>query len=392
MNNIKWINNDPQRGIDYDWDAIAAMYNALGIPDNVYNPTRTHDLSSGKYIVDMSERSTGKTTNWLLLGMCMHELYETQIIYIRERSDMIMPKHSKQLFTTILEYNYVDQITGGKYNNIRYSSRAFYYWNTTTGEVSETPFMLCLGIDENMLNKSSFNAPRGDLIIFDEFISKYNYSMLFVDFMDTLKTVIRERYSPLIVMCANTINKHSFWFKELGIYDEVQHLKINQRRQFTNAGGTVIDLAYMGRRVEDMPPEKRRHNTMFFGFENSLLNSIRGGEWAIKLYQHITGEPDTVEHLRNIYLKHNGYYMSLRLCYNNRYGYHVEVVPASNPHDDTIIICTDVQTINRQHYYKWLPGNLGRVYAELYDRNLYFYATNYEGELLENYMLENKLL
>ena len=49
---IKYFENNKQYGIDYDWTLIAKEYNKLGIPNNVYNPVKAHNLSCGKCGLD----------------------------------------------------------------------------------------------------------------------------------------------------------------------------------------------------------------------------------------------------------------------------------------------------------------------------------------------------
>lgn len=391
---IKYIDDDKQHGIEYDWGFIAKELKKLKCPENVYNPFKVHNVKSGRWFVDLSERNTGKTTNWLLVAMLMNKHYGTQGIYIRELVDMIMPKHALQLFETILQFGYVQTITDNKYNSIKYKSRGYYYYNTETDELAQSPFMLSLSLDENYLNKSSFNAPTGDLIIFDEFISKYNYANEFVDLCDTLKTVIRERDSAVIVLLANTIDKHNFIFKELGIYEIVQTLDINQQRLFTNPHGTEISVSILGRKMEDMPEHKKEHNRKFFGFANSKLNSIRGGEWAIPLFPHIPKmeEKDNDECLfRNRYIRHNDYLLNLELHHNEKLGACVFVHKAKKTYDDSIIYTLDTVIDNKNCRYKWGKNALDNLLLKLYLQNKFYYATNFEGELTETYLRECNL-
>ena len=382
---IKYFENNKQYGIDYDWTLIAKEYNKLGIPNNVYNPVKAHNLSCGKWIVDMSERSIGKTTNYILLGMVMNKIYDTQIIYVRQVSDMIMPKHSATLFKTILEFGYIEKLTDGRYNNYKYKSRAYYYHNMETDEISDNPFMLALSIDENALNKSGFNAPRGDLILYDEFISRYSYQNEFVDFCDTLKTIIRERDSALIVLLANTINSHHIYFNELGIYDTVQTMKIGDVREVTTAGGTVVEVAYIGHKKEDIPRHKQKHNATFFGFKNPLLNSIRGGEWAIKNYPHVPKCKSKIL-VRNRYIKTNGYLLNLELHQSNEIGLFVKVHIANKSYDDSIIYNMDNVITSKNQRYKFGKSKVDKLYMDLLNSNKWYYATNLEGSLVDNYV------
>ena len=384
---IKYIDDDIQHGIDYDFNLIEREFNKLEIPDNVYNPFKMHKIYSGKWVVDLSERSTGKTTNWLLLGMTMHKLYQTQIIYVREMVDMILPKHAMQLFTTILENGYVEKLTNGLYNTIRYKSRSYFYENTDTGDVAAEPFMCSLSIDENFKNKSSFNAPRGDLIIFDEFISKYNYQNMFIDFCDTVKTVIRERDSAFIVLLANTINQHHVMFKELGVYEDIQHMQIDTQKEIRNAEGTIVDVALIGQSAERMPAHKRKHNNTFFGFSNPLLNSIRGGDWAVRIFPHLPRQESKVETLYNkVYIRYNNYLLHLELKRSDELGLFVNCHIANKTYDDSIIYCMDNTLTNKREYYPWGTRKIDKLLWNLLKLNKWYYATNLEGSLIETYV------
>ena len=79
---MKYIDDNKELGILYDWKKIYRLYKKLGCPDNVYNPT-TLPINQAKYFMLLSERKTGKTTNLLLLGMCANQEYGTVIHYIR---------------------------------------------------------------------------------------------------------------------------------------------------------------------------------------------------------------------------------------------------------------------------------------------------------------------
>ena len=100
--------------------------------------------------------------------------------------------------------------------------------------------MMMLSIDKHLDYKSVYNCPTGDIIIFDEFIGNYYYRNEFVNFNDLLKTIIRERQSPIIVMLANVIEKNSQYFNELEIYDNIQRLHQGENEIITSERGTKI--------------------------------------------------------------------------------------------------------------------------------------------------------
>ena len=385
---IKYFDNDPQHGIIYDWDLIEKEYRKLSRPKNAYNPFDVHTISSGRWIVDLSERNTGKSTNWLLLAMVMHKLYNIEAAYIREIVDMIMPKHAMEMFNTILSWGYVQELTDGQYDSIVYESRRYYYINSETREKDPKPFLVSLSLDENELNKSSLQLPDTDIIMFDEFISRRNYSDEFPLLCDTIKTIIRERDAPLIVLMANTIQLHSFWFKELTIYDDIQNMIPGDRRELVtmDGTGTIVDFALIGNKPEEMTEHKKKHNARFFGFPNPKLNSIRGGGWAIRVYPHPPRDKELTTVCTNRYIRHNGYILQLELVYSERMGYYVIVHPANQYYDDSVIYCLDIQLEDRRFKFKWGLSKLDKKYLDLWKINKWFYATNLDGTLVDDYM------
>ena len=389
---IKYYENNPRYGIMYDWNLIKKEYKKLGCPKDVYNPYKFHDVVSGKYIIDISERDTGKTTNWMLLAMTINKLYGSEIIYIRERTDMITPKNSKELFKTILQFDYVEKLTDGKYNNIRYNSRRWYYWNDQTGEEGLEPFMMGWGLNENYDKKSSVQLPDSDIIIFDEFISPHNYMDEFVTYEDSIKSIIRERDSPLMVLLANTTDLHSHWFKEFEVYDEIQKLQPGEHMEIKTIQGTTVDIGFVGYTEKTMSEHRKRHNAKFFGFNNPKLNAIRGGGWSMRVYQHPYKEPDTTSIIQNRYIRHNGVLMRLELMHNKKHGYYVVVHKAYEIQDDSIIYCLDTQLESDQYKYKWGVRKLDKKLWELYTRNKWTYVSNTEGSLVDDYIKSIKMV
>lgn len=389
---IKYINNDPTLGIDYDWKLIKKEFGKLGIPDGVFNPYNYHNIVGGKYIMDLSERNIGKTTNWILIAMIMHELYGTEAVYMREIVDMIMPKNDSEMFKTILQYHYIEKITDGKYNAYVCKSRRFYYWNTETNETSIEPFLLKWSLDENAIKKSSVQLPDSDIIIFDEMISRYNYLDEFVTFMDSIVSIIRGRACPLIVLLANTIDLHSQWFKEFEIYDDVQHLEPGQSKVITSSEGTIVDIALAGQEGGELSVRRKEQNKRFFGFKNPKLNSIKGGAWAFNVYQHPYREKDTESLNATRYIEHNGNLLNLELMYNEKHQIYVVVHKANTLYDDSVIYTLDKQLKDSRYKFKWGVLHTDDILWKLYQRGLWTYVSNTEGSLIDDYMRNLKML
>ena len=380
---LKYIQNKKELGILYDWNFIVKEFKKI-VPVEWHGNINDIPFNKADYFVENSERSIGKTTKWLLLGMIMNKYYGTHIQYVRQILDMIMPKNMK-LFRTILDYGYIDKITEGEYNSVKYISRAYYYYNTETDTIASEPFCDCLSIDNNDKYVSSYNAPTGDIIIFDEFISrKYYHQNEFVDFEDLVKTIIRDRQSPIIVMLANTIDIYNEYYKELEIYDYVQTMHMGQSEIITTEMGTRIYFALLTGKNTD---NKKRHNLQYFGFKNPRLNSIRGGDWAIKSYPHIpkflkNNRPQTL--INNRYIAYNNILLHIEIVNNNS-------VPCAFIYESTKIypdsvVYTNTTPHTRNERYGYGYTNTDRFIWTLKNRNLFFYANNTVGEKLRNYI------
>ena len=134
--------------------------------------------------------------------------------------------------------------------------------------------------------KSNYNAPLGDIIIFDEFIGKVYYPDEFIWFMDLIKTIARNRLSVKIFMLANTINKHSSYFHELEIYDAIGCMKLGDEKLITTRLGTNVFIEMIDNEIQRKLNE--RQNRLLFGFGNTKLAAITGAQtWAMSEYPHV---------------------------------------------------------------------------------------------------------
>lgn len=391
---LKFIDNDPEKGLEYDWQLIRKEFNKLKIPKDVYNPCSC-PFEKCKYFVGFSERSIGKTTNWLLLGMVMNQLYGTEIQYIRQDVKDIAPKSSANMFDVILQYDYVRKITNDRWNTVVYKSRRWYFANADeNGEITERcniHFCFMTDIINATQLKSSYNAPYGDFILFDEFINLCYYPNEFVRFADLVKTIIRSRQSPIIIMQANTINKESEYFSELGIYEEVQLLGKGDNVIVTSPKGTNIYVEWIA--LSKASKKKQYHNSLFFGFANKKLASITGEDWAVGTYPHIpeSNTDNFKEIFYNIYIQHNNRYLRLTAGYHNDIGNIIIVTKATRVYDDSIILTLDTQIEDPRYVYG--DGTKDMRYGKLFKRiwlykmnNKMYYQNNDVGHFVENYL------
>lgn len=383
---------------DIDWREIQKDYEKLGCPPYTFNPLATHDMLWSKWILDISERSTGKTTNWLLVAMLIYWRYGFDTAYIRQEKRMITKTNAGKLFNTIIDCGYIETITGGRYNTIKTEFREHYFYSTETDERDEHPFMTSICLEEDELNKSNLNMPNCHLILYDEFMRIQSTSQEFITFCNTLKTIIRSREQVNIILLGNTLDRHNVYFKELGIYECMQSLLPNETLK-----KQVVNVKYQIRWIDQLTTSnelaniRQRHNNMFFGFGNKRLNSILGGDWQINNYPHLPHASELGELYlicQNRFILHNDKILQLMLYYSSEIGMFVKVCPfTSELKDDYIAYTLDVPKCKNVKF-KWGIYKLDKVMYDLYIGNRFYFATNAEGSLFESYMHEakNKIL
>lgn len=390
---IKYIDNDKNKGIKYDWDKIKKAYRKLGCPKHVYNPCKP-DFDIIGYNICMSDRSEGKTTNPLLLGMVMNDMYGTILHYLRYDTQTITPKLMGQLFDTIYEFDYIPKLTHGLWNSAFYYGKKWYYCNRDdSGSIVEkapSHFMYCIGLNESDRLKSSYNCPVGDFILFDEFVqlSGYGYND-FIAFTDICKTIIRDRLSPVVFMMSNTIDITTPWFDELCIRDDVNTMQMGDIRQIVTSEGTHIFCEIL---PENKSEQRANVNKRFFGFKNPKLASVTGkGTWAFDTYPHIEDIDHTDTHILHdrVFVRQSGKLLKMQLA-KNKMGICVYVVPATRLHDDSFILTHDDITDPREIYGFGKKGSLLDIYWKLYKANKFYYATNMEGALFKGYINQTK--
>lgn len=387
----KYIQSDPRYGLVYDYDKINDVYNSLGCPQDVYNPT-TAPIEDHQYIVLLSDRESGKTTNWLLYGIIMYQLYGTVIQYVRQTEDDIAPKNSHDLFSVILDYDYIQQITKGKYNGVTYKSRRWYLAKYgSDGTIEDTDpnhFMFMCSVQNQQKLKSSYNSPTGDLLIFDEFVNKYYYPDEFIDLCNLTKTIFRGRRSPKIIMLANTIDRHSPYYNELEIYDELQTMLIGEHQTIETPMGTRVYVEILGA-TQARKQKRNIINRLFYGFRNPKLAAITGTDWSMDYYQHIPKIDDeagiSVKTLTNqLYIYYNRKYIRLELVQHSELGLCCFVHWATRTYDDSIIFTIE-DRLDPRYLYKFGSGTLKNLLGRLAKEKRIYFQSNDVGSFFESY-------
>ena len=70
-----------------DWNEVKKEYKKLKVPKDLFNPL-SEPLNNAKWFIELSERATGKTNNWLLIGLILNIKYGIIVQYCRETEEM----------------------------------------------------------------------------------------------------------------------------------------------------------------------------------------------------------------------------------------------------------------------------------------------------------------
>ena len=118
MKELKFIEGNEQFGVEYDWSFIRKEFKKLKTPKNVFNPCAL-PIEKAAYFVLMSIRSSGKTTNIILLAAIQHYNYGSVTQYVRQTSEMIQPRNGiGDIMNTINQFGYISKITNGEYDSV----------------------------------------------------------------------------------------------------------------------------------------------------------------------------------------------------------------------------------------------------------------------------------
>lgn len=384
LEKIPYIKDDIQKGIDIDWKEVFKYYKELNCPPTVYDPTEL-PINKAAWFVLTSERNTGKTTNLVLIMIILFLRYGCVSAYLRTTPSEITPKEMQNFFGVILTNHYIEKMTDGKYNGVRYWARFYRLvkWNEDGTRAYESePFIWVGCVVEHEDYKSVLNLPTCQMILYDEFISKKYLDNCFVDMNQLHKTIGRKRKNIKTFLCANTTNYYHDFFRELLIQEEVLQCKLNQSFIKKTPLGTCIYYKWVG----DKDPEREELNTEYYGFDNPLLKSITGGDWSVKAYPHIEREEREVFDISH-FIKFTERYFQLELVYSKRLGVHVIVHRANEPKPEKPAVIYTIEEIHdkRERYcFGW--SKLDKKFWNLYNQNKWYYPENDTGFSVESYV------
>lgn len=386
---MEYINNNSGLGLKYnwvlikkEWKKLEKIFKKLGVENIVLNPL-DFDIHKHRYNIFLSERSRGKTTNFLLLGLVFNKLYGTVIQYIRQTEDDIKASNLQLLFDVIITNHYVEFLTNGEYNTIVYNARRFYYAFVENNEIKKkSSKSICnvLSIQKQQDIKSTYNCPLGDFIVFDEFISNAYYKNEFSEFMQLLKTIIRERQSATIFMLANSLNVDSDYFHEMEIFETAKIMEQGDTQSFVTNEGTPILMHILNKNKSQT---RQIQNKEYFGFSGFGMSSITGSTtWQIKEHQKIKSEWELGNTIYTVHFYVSCYYtkdiaIDIYYCKNLEKLIGVAHWATKEYRYNYIYVNDDTFIYDKRYHYLFTNNNrIDKIVKQLFDTNLIFYKTN----------------
>ena len=376
-----------------DYKQALKLYRSLKCPKNVLDVESELLPYEQAWNVILGIRGTGKTTQLLLWGLCLHICYGIEIQYIRQREAQLAPKNAENLCDVIINNGYIEKLTKGKYNSVIYHWRRWYLCKKDelgkVEERAETSFMTCLAIELSEDYKSSYNAPKGDYIIVDEFLTTRGYiAEEFVKLNHLLSTIIRLRDTAHIYLSGNLVDRYSIYFDELQLNDIVENIHFGEHSTLSS-NGTRLHIY-----CQPKPEDRQREivNEKYFGWKSQRLTAITGtrGMWAIKIYP----KPPKEEYklLCRGYIYKNGKYLARELrqtstmlyvfCFLDPDGY--------DPKIHILYTCDSDSGYNPKVRYGLGYSETDKVIKKLINAERVYYADNTAGAMLEAYIRDIK--
>lgn len=350
---------------------------------------------NAEYNIIYGERSNGKTTAVLLYGIKDHinSGYENQLGIIRRWDEDFKGSKASQLFAAIVNLGYVEKWTNGLFNNICYRAGKWFLCNYDENaklvDISPDPFAFAFSLTSEEHYKS-ISFPNIHTILFDEFITRsYYLPDEFVKFQNLLSTIIRLKDTIKIFMCGNTVNQFCPYFNEMGL-----------TRIKTQKIGTIDIYQYGEQKLKvaveysDFNGSKKASNK-YFAFDNPKLKMIKDGSWEIDIYPHLPVKYVSSEIAYKYYIDFNDEILQCEIIFSNilqtTFTYiHRKTSPIKD--EDTGLVFA--QYIRPEKKYRTnITRPTDKISTRIWSffvKNKVFYQDNQTGEVVRNFLMQQK--
>ena len=387
--------------MNYDLKRIKNEVKKLGIPKEYFkiplDAFFTHD-----YTILLSIRQdSGKTTSALLLGAVLYKLYGITTEYIRNDESQIRQKDIENLYGVIIKYGYISKLFP-EYNDLEYYPRSKKFVlvkRNDNGEiVNRDPRPLCVcHSNENWKNmKSSYNNAFGDYIVFDEACDSNRASYgLWLEFMNNVSTIGRPDApgrNPRVLILGNNSDMYSWLFDDFCLSDQLYNLKYGGYIESKTELGTTLYCSLLeASEIQKERIEKKK--VRFFGFNTPKAAQFIGiSEWSGKAWKHPYFKMNYDFCLfRRMYIYHRNRWIQIEIFEDPEKGRFLFFHFSNEPlFDDNIVLRLDPEKeFEIYGIGEYAPEYIWRRCKKIFrlrSENRAFYASNFVGEIVEDYM------
>lgn len=347
------------------------------------------------YYMIYGERSNGKTYALLKYGIERKIKYGEDFAYIRRWGEDLRGSNGSSLFAALTANGEIARITKGKWTTAHYYSKKWYFARIIENDKGERkvikdtePFCYGFALNEWERTKGS-SYPNVQTIIFDEFLARSSYlNDEFVNFMNTLSTIIRHRDNVKIFMLGNTVNMWCPYFDEMGIshFRQMQQGKLDVYSY--GSSGLKVGVFWA---PDSRQGGKRKPSDKYFAFSNPKLEMIKGGKWEFDIYPHIEWKIKPKDIVFSCYVVFSESMLQIDICIHDGWNYafvHRKTTPIKDETND--VVCT-VEPDPRPN---WRVGfgsdKVGRNISWYFKNHKVFYQNNLIGETMKNFIIESQ--
>lgn len=342
---------------------------------------------NSEYLIAFGEKSNGKSTaSQMVLCIC-YWLFDVHSVLLRLYDEDFKKGRAQGMFGGIPD-GFIADITKGKYAQIVYRNFAWYFANydEEKDEYQLHPEPFCYR--HCILNAgSSFQHPKVEIILFDEFIRKdtqRNAPDEFIEFQTIVSTIKRNKTSLQILMMGNTVNYFSVYFVEMGLKN------IRQQKQ-----GTIDTYTYgnsdLSVSVEycDTPIGKNQKSNKYFAFNNPKLDMITKGSWQLDIYPHLPVKYRPKDIVLSYYIKFDDRMFQCDIVQrdNSSFTYiHTDITKTPDFNNDIIYMMQEDSRPNISKNISKPVYDFQRVIWSFFPSHKVFYQNNEIGDEIRAYL------
>lgn len=364
------------------------------IPEFVNTKVVKKACPTAKYIVMIGQRSNGKTFSVLeeALDQWIESKESTSTAIVRRWEEDFKSRNGAEYFQGFVSNQYRGNIiqskTKGKYNDVVYWKRAWYavLRDEKGEELNRSPVPIAIGFAiSKQVHYKSISFPRIKLICLDEMIARIYLPNEFVEFMNLVSTIVRERDDILIYMLGNTLSGYCPYLSEMGLKN-VRNMKPGEIEVYKYGNSPLKVIVYMTDRIS----KKGKASDVYFAFSNSNLKMITGeSTWELANYPHCPQKykPKEVEYVYFIIFNGETLQCEIINSEGNWFTFiHRKTSPIKEGDEGMVFQEAFDPRPNYHRRISHLMTKFGKWVASFYFRDKVFYQDNEVGDIVYQYL------